>query len=206
VQRFLDLLRADLASGQAHVAYRDGTEPPNRRAWGWQAIERQTNEGRVTEWRPLGARIGWIEDDDLFLEPEAAFTAAQRRARDQGDGFSISPRTLRQRLAERGLLRSTDEGRARGTLTVRRDLEGARRSVLHLAADTLMPQEADQPDHAGQHGDVQGEASGSGQRSPSGVVSDQGADPLSPEIAGGRPSSGQDGQDGQNVDERWRWV
>jgi hypothetical protein len=206
VQRFLELLRAALASGQAHVAYRDGTEPPNRRAWGWQGIERQTNEGPVTEWRPQGARIGWIEDDDLLLEPEAAFTVAQRGARDQGDGFSISPRTLRQRLAERRLLRSTDEGRARGTLTVRWDLEGARRSVLHLAADILMPQESDQPDHAGQDGDVQGKVPGSVQRSPSDVTSDQGSDPQSADIDGDRTSPGQNGQDGQDAGEGWRWV
>jgi hypothetical protein len=95
------------------------------------------------------------------LEPEAAFAAAQALAVAQGEALAISPRTLRRRLKERGLLASTDAGR--GVLTVRRVLEGKRREVLHLLATSLLS-EPDQPDHspenAGENGRVPGRVAG----------------------------------------------
>jgi hypothetical protein len=45
---------------------------------------------------------------------------------------------LASRLHERGLLASTEQSK-RSTLTVRRTLEGRRRSVLHFHSDALLP-------------------------------------------------------------------
>jgi hypothetical protein len=45
------------------------------------------------------------------------------------------PTAMHKRLRENGMLASTEE--ARGTLTVRRTLEGKRRNVLHLHASLL---------------------------------------------------------------------
>src|SRR5262249_43761787 len=64
-------------------------------------------------------------------EPDASFAAVQRFARDQNESFAISAQTLRRRLKEKGLLATTDV--ARGKLTVRKTLQGARRDVLHIA-------------------------------------------------------------------------
>ena len=85
----------------------------------------------------MGERVGWVADegDDLFLDPDASFAAAQRVGRDTGDPLAIAPRTLHRRLQQAGLLRSVDE--ARGRLTVRRTLGDARRTVLHLGATVL---------------------------------------------------------------------
>jgi hypothetical protein len=85
----------------------------------------------------MGERVGWVADegDDLFLDPDASFAAAQRVGRDTGDPLAIAPRTLHRRLQQAGLLRSTDE--VRGRLTVRRTLGDARRTVLHLGATVL---------------------------------------------------------------------
>jgi hypothetical protein len=63
-------------------------------------------------------------------------------ARDQGDALAVTPRTLHKRLSEKGLLVTREEGR--GYLTVRRTLGGSRKSVLHLHAGTLVPQEVAQ--------------------------------------------------------------
>src|SRR5262249_38993911 len=52
-------------------------------------------------------------------------------SRQQGEGVSIGPQSLRRRLKDKGLLVTTDA--ARGKLTVRRTLQGARRDVLHIA-------------------------------------------------------------------------
>ncbi|MGQ9576987.1 MAG: hypothetical protein ACUVUC_16920, partial [Thermoguttaceae bacterium] len=51
-----------------------------------------------------GMRIGWIDDEDLYLEPDAAYAVVQRLGRDVGDALAVSPQTLRKRLKERRLL------------------------------------------------------------------------------------------------------
>src|SRR5829696_6074285 len=79
---------------------------------------------------------GWDgSGEDLYLEPEAAFAAAQRQGRDSGDALTVSGWTLRRRLHERGLLASMDD--TRGVLTVRRVLDGSRRNVLHTSSNLL---------------------------------------------------------------------
>jgi hypothetical protein len=121
---FLRLLGGALASGRAHVAGTDGGAPDNPGAWGWRGGEAQ------------GRCVGWIDGDDLFLGPEAAYAEAQQLSRHQGDTLAVSSRTLWRRLKERGLLAAWDEARQRNT--VRRTLAGVRdRDVLHLRPDAL---------------------------------------------------------------------
>ena len=133
--RFIELLSAAVAAGRAHLADEEGDRPANPGAWGW----RRTPEAAFANesWRPMGERVGWVADegDDLFLDPDASFAAAQRVGRDTGDPLAIAPRTLHRRLQQAGLLRSVDD--ARGRLTVRRTLGDARRTVLHLGATVL---------------------------------------------------------------------
>jgi hypothetical protein len=134
--RFLRLVGAALASGRAHVAGPDGGEPEDRpESWGWRQLTIGTGSYARDEWQPQGRRIGWIDADNLYLEPEAAFVEAQEMASKQGESLPIAARTLHKRLKEKGLLASTDE--ARNRILVRRTLEGARREVLHLRADLL---------------------------------------------------------------------
>jgi hypothetical protein len=133
--RFVELLSAAVAAGRAHLADEEGDRPANPGAWGWRRIP----EGAFANecWRPMGERVGWVaaEGDDLFLDPDASFAAAQRVGRDTDDPLAIAPRTLHRRLQQAGLLRSVDD--ARGRLTIRRTLGDARRSVLHLGATVL---------------------------------------------------------------------
>ncbi|HEY7310753.1 MAG TPA: hypothetical protein VH643_15425, partial [Gemmataceae bacterium] len=82
--------------------------------------------------------------EQVYLEPEASFAEVQTLARDQGESFPISPRTLHRRLNDKRLLASTDPKRE--VLTVRRVLEGQRRGVLHLHTH-LLRSRPDQPDH-----------------------------------------------------------
>jgi hypothetical protein len=124
-RRFIELLSAAIAGGRAHVANPEGENPKHPEAWGW----RFSGE----EWRPQGERVGWVDEEHLYLEPEVAFAAAQRQGRDTGDPLAITGRTLNKRLHERGLLTSTDPPH----LTARRVLQGKRRRVLHLPADAL---------------------------------------------------------------------
>jgi hypothetical protein len=151
---FLRLLVGAIASGRAHVAGPNGSEPALPGAWGW----RETHDGPQSRWQHQGRRLGWVEGSDLYLEPEAAYAEAQELARTQGDSLPVSARTLRKRLRERGLLASTDTERE--VLTVRRTLEGRRREVLHLRSAVLSPPEPDQPDQQTQKTEESGRVAG----------------------------------------------
>ncbi len=133
--RFLTLLRSQLASGRAHLAARTGGEPERAPAsCGWR------REGTDT-WMPRGDCIGWIDDDNIYLEPAAAFRVVQMAGRDVGDVLAVSEQTLKKRLHEKGHLASIDG--TRETLTVRRNIGGSTRSVLHILRITLLPEVSD---------------------------------------------------------------
>lgn len=129
VGRFLELIRSLLACGGAHLEARDGGTPTLvARACGWKS----DNAGV-----PRGDCIGWVDDDDLYLDSGAAYRAVQKAARDSGEPLPVSEQTLRKRLRDKGRLVATDE--ARGTLTVRRKIAGVQREVLHLRVSEIAP-------------------------------------------------------------------
>ena len=129
-------LRGALATGQAHVADRQGQRPAEPAVWGWQ--RKATGPG----WIPRGTRIGWVAGSDLFLEPKRSYRVAQQMP--GADGLAVGEQALRQRLRARGLLESVDAGRQ--MLVIRRTLEGSPRQVLHLRANVLLgPIEGSKP-------------------------------------------------------------
>jgi hypothetical protein len=130
---FLRLLAGAVASGQAHVAGIGGGCPSNAAvSWGW----RETDPGSGN-WQAQGRKIGWVEGNNLYLSPEAAFAEAQSLAAKQGDSLAISPRTLWKRLKERRLLASSEQTRTRNT--VRRTIENVKdRECVHLHASSLI--------------------------------------------------------------------
>ena len=130
--RFLAVLRSLLASGRTHLAGRDGGEPDGiSGACGW----RRDGAGSCG---PLGERVGWVDGDDIYLEPTAAYRLVQVAASAAGESLPVSEQTLKKRLHEKGLLASIDAKRQ--TLTVRRTLGGASRSVLHFSRATVLPE------------------------------------------------------------------
>jgi hypothetical protein len=129
--RFLSLLRSLLATGRVHLATRRGAEPSQSpECCGW----RHENSGG---WKPLGDCVGWVDDQDIYLDSAAAYRAVQISGRDAGDILTVSDQTLKKRLHEKGFLASIDK--ARQTLTVRRDIAGTSRSVLHFLRATILP-------------------------------------------------------------------
>lgn len=122
--RFLSLLGAAITSGKAHLAdARTGKEPEDPAAWGW----RENGDG----WLPLGDRIGWLDGEDLLLDPEAAYAAAQRLARDQNSSLPVTQRVLWKRMAERGLIQTEKDVR-QTYYALKRTVAGQRRRVLVL--------------------------------------------------------------------------
>jgi hypothetical protein len=132
--RFLTLLRSLLSTGRAHLAARSGAEPPSPQCCGW----RFNSSG---SWVPLGDCIGWVDDQDIYLDSTAAYRAVQTAGRDTGDLLAVSEQTLRKRLNEKGLLASIDK--TRETLTVRRNIAGTSKNVLHFRRGTILPEVSD---------------------------------------------------------------
>jgi hypothetical protein len=134
--QFLRLLAGVIASGRGHLAGPDGQAPDHPERWGWRRVTVGGGEHSRDEWRSQGHGVGWVDGEDVFLEPEAAYAQAQELAREQGDGLAVSARTLWRHMDERGLLASRDGPRQR--YTIRRRLGGHdRREVLHVRAETL---------------------------------------------------------------------
>ena len=138
-RRFLELLQAALASGDAHVAAPSGEPPESACSWGWRQRTFGNGEYESNRWEPQGHRIGWLNEPNLYLEPEASFAVCQRLGQTIGEPLVISQKTLEKRLHERGLLASVEKGRGRLRVRVR-GLEGLRRPVLHLLAASLFPE------------------------------------------------------------------
>jgi hypothetical protein len=147
-RHFIDLLGSAIAGGYAHVASEGGTAPMSPEPWGWRLKFIGSGDHERPEWQPQGARAGWIDGDDLYLDLGAALTAVQRVGQATGSPITVTSKTLAKRLAERGYLRSTDK--AQGEVQVRRTLQGQRRRVLHLAASAILLDESGQSGQPGQ--------------------------------------------------------
>lgn len=152
-RRFLELLASALASGASHVATIEGRIPgttdssglPEGEAelfdagagedhtadrqgptlWGWVYHHR--------EWEARGLLVGWLDGDELYLEPDASYKVVAAMASETGIG--VAPTTLWKRLSEGGWI-SKREGK-RETLKVRRTIGGQQRAVICLRADAL---------------------------------------------------------------------
>ena len=101
-----------------------------------------TGDFARTEWQAQGDRIGWTEDQWLYLDPTAAFGVAQKMGGACGETIPVSERTLRKRFHERGLL--FPEQARPNHLTFRITIESKRREVLRLKLSSLTPAKADQ--------------------------------------------------------------
>ncbi len=131
-RRYLELLSSALSSGRAHLVTPEGLIPP----WSAAAAGWTVESDNV---KPRGEKIGWLDDEDLYLDEKAAYAVAQRLARDTEEPLALTHRTLAQRMRDQGLLRSTGiDAEKRQCIKVRRQVEGTRREVLHLDARTVL--------------------------------------------------------------------
>jgi hypothetical protein len=205
-RRFFELLNAAIASGRAHVANKEGREPRQPEAWSWRKVTAGLGDAQREGWQPKGERIGWLDEKNLYLEPDISFAVAQKLAKDEGDSLPISLPTLRRRLKEQKFLASWDQ--ARETLTVRRILEGRTRNVLHTTSEIfftagLSPDtQPDKPDiipfHDGEKGDS-GEKIREGSDTPLDNPTNPTVDPTSENQAESNSCAGDVGNVGLSV-------
>ena len=135
-RRFLEILLAVLGNGRAHIATPEGCVPPVAEAWGWRQKIIGTGNYQREEWQSQGERIGWLDGDALYLEPDTSFAVVQRLSKEQGESLPVTPQILRKRLKEKDFLASWDESRQ--TTTVRRVVEGKTVNVLHFSRDLIV--------------------------------------------------------------------
>ena len=89
-RRFLDLLSAALASGEAQ-------------------LKDARNGGSSKE--SSGRCVGWIDGEYILLEPDASFAEVQRMAGQQGEALPVAKNTLWKRLREKGFIARWEKGR-----------------------------------------------------------------------------------------------
>lgn len=97
---FLDLLRSALLSGRCHLATLEGLQPEGQaNLYGWRNGVQQ------------GELAGWIDGDFIYLEPSAAFKAANSQGVSIGEGLPVSPNSLWKRMDEKELIAFKETGR-----------------------------------------------------------------------------------------------
>ncbi len=139
------LLVAALTSKSAHLVNPDGENPGLEYGWIKSIRETTDRDGSFVEeptFRGGGSPIGWIEDNDIYLLPAAAYKAARAIGSQTGDDITTLEPTLRKFLNQDKLLASTDLDKARNTITVRRRLQRLQREVLHIKVCTLFPSDS----------------------------------------------------------------
>jgi hypothetical protein len=124
--RFLDLLCAAIVSGRAYCKVQ-GTDW-DETSWGWR-------RPRPSEPAPQGECVGWVQGDDLFLNPDAAYAVVQDLAKRAGQAITVTRQTLWKRLDAAKKLASRETDRQR--YTIRKTLENVRQEVLHLRVGDL---------------------------------------------------------------------
>src|SRR5262249_23214025 len=83
-------LRSWVVSGRAHVAGPKGEDlGKHSRAWGWRLRTIGTGDHAHDEWQPQGRRVGWLEGEHLYLDPEAAHAEAQKFAAEKGESLAV---------------------------------------------------------------------------------------------------------------------
>jgi hypothetical protein len=82
-ERFKALLQGLLSSGGAHIRDVYRGSPPGACMLGWTEKE----YGDKMQIQPGGRSIGWIDGEDLFLEPDATYAELQQFAQRQGHCF-----------------------------------------------------------------------------------------------------------------------
>jgi hypothetical protein len=199
VSRFLELLGSALASGRAHAASCSGDAPDDPGLWGWR------RDAAGGHWHPQGERVGWVNGEDLYLDPEAAFRSAEQMA--SVEGLTVTPRTLWKRMREQKLLASTDTSRGRNLARV--TLQGARRNAIHVKTASLHPstepaqpaQAAREPVETGFDGPLLWADSGeTGQKPAHGTGPGAAVEAPSPEVSG---PIGTIGPVSDSQDEEW---
>jgi hypothetical protein len=96
-EQFRDLTRAALMAGRGHLAVKATGDAPSglEETCGWRRRDHHDQNGELhSYWDARGDRLGWIDGDDLYLIPAAAYACAERLSGEQKRSLGLTQRTL----------------------------------------------------------------------------------------------------------------
>ncbi len=128
--RFLDLIRAAFSGHRAHLTNPKHQIPEEANSWGWK----EDGGAHI----PKGTKIGFVKDNEIWLEPENTFAVAQMMARDQGKPFFTSKETVWKRLADRRLIK-TSPSEGKNTVKVQISANSRPRLLVFPDKELLRP-------------------------------------------------------------------
>ncbi|MBE0435346.1 MAG: DUF927 domain-containing protein [Methylomicrobium sp.] len=156
VRRFMALLATALSSGQAHIADAASDHIPTRspERFGWRRSngflkrdvmdrstdpqEQQDVDGRFFEYEPRGPRIGWVKGNEIWLDADAAFAAAQAVASQQREPILTTKNAILQQMVEKKIIEQTSTRKTGSVIsTVPRTINGSKRRVAVILEKSL---------------------------------------------------------------------
>ena len=133
VNRYLELLRAAFACRKARLEGIAQQMPTDAERWGWSnRYEEFANGGHEM--------IGWVEGEDVYLIPQAAYAVVQRQATAQGDPFTLTQGMTNELLKQRKVLAYCEPRRC----TIRKRIKSEYRTVLWINSSTFYPKESEE--------------------------------------------------------------
>jgi len=84
------------------------------------------------------AKIGWVHEDDIYLQPESALSEVLKLARDSGVALPLTRMTLGRALYSEGKLVVAD--RSRGRYTFRKRIQGDRVDCYVISKQAIYPE------------------------------------------------------------------
>ncbi|MGH2389903.1 MAG: hypothetical protein ACRDIE_17020, partial [Chloroflexota bacterium] len=135
-QQFVDLLSAALASQRVYLVTLSGERPSQPERWGWRVVEQTVwdreaeclHEKRRWAVAPGSRPISWVvSNDEVYLQPDSAYAAAQHLASEKRESLSVGEKTLWKRLHDAGMLASVDSTDQKHL--IRRKIGGDHRQV-----------------------------------------------------------------------------
>lgn len=130
VDIFISNIRAALVTGKAHLKGKGNSYPSNPAQWGWKT-------DRDGNWVTAGEHIGWITEDEIWLQPEMAYNMANRLA-NHNQRIHVHRDALWTRMADRGLIQIS-HGESKNT--VKRQVDQKRRPRVLVFRDFTLFQD-----------------------------------------------------------------
>jgi hypothetical protein len=91
--------------------------------------------------QPGKQKIGWVDEENVYIIPETAYSLVQGRNNKKRGSFSLSEKTVGEALFKEGLLASDDYKKRKRYAVRKSSLEGRRPSVFHLKKSVLFAEE-----------------------------------------------------------------
>jgi hypothetical protein len=136
--RFIEILLSLFEASRAHLVDRENKWPPRGcTQLGWCEIS--SEDGKRSIYEPSGERIGWADEEYLYLHPDLAYAAVSSFVQRGGIPFGIKPKALWNALGRSGKS-LTDAGRK--TTTAR--IEGKSKRVIQIPRTAVFGQEAEE--------------------------------------------------------------